>query len=49
MGEALKVLVGPEAEGLSASTVSRLKQAWAKEYRDWCAAQWTRIVGYTSG
>ena len=38
MGEAFKVLVGPEAEGLSASTVSRLKQAWAKEYRDWCAA-----------
>jgi transposase-like protein len=26
MGEALKVLVGPEATGLSASTVSRLKQ-----------------------
>ena len=36
MGEALKVLVGPEAEGLSASTVSRLKQVWAKEYHDWC-------------
>jgi len=36
MGEALKVLVGPEAEGLSASTVSRLKQIWAQEYRDWC-------------
>jgi len=36
MGEALKVLVGSEAEGLSASTVSRLKQVWAQEYRDWC-------------
>lgn len=36
MGEALKVLVGPEAEGLSASTVSRLKQVWAEEYRGWC-------------
>jgi transposase-like protein len=35
MGEALKVLVGPEAEGLSASTVSRLKQTWAHEYREW--------------
>ena len=35
MGEALKVLVGPEAEGLSASTVSRLKQTWAQEYREW--------------
>jgi transposase-like protein len=31
MGEALKVLVGPQAEGLSASTVSRLKQTWAQE------------------
>ncbi len=31
MGEALKVLVEPEATGLSASTVSRLKQAWAQE------------------
>lgn len=35
MGEALKVLVGPDAQGLSAPTVSRLKQAWAQEYRDW--------------
>ena len=29
MGSALEVLVGPEAKGLSASTVSRLKQTWA--------------------
>ena len=36
MSEALKVLVGPEATGLSASTVSRLKQVWAQEYRSWC-------------
>lgn len=36
MGEALKVLVGPQATGLSASTVSRLKQVWAEEYRGWC-------------
>jgi transposase-like protein len=35
MGDALRVLVGPEASGLSASTVSRLKQVWAEEYRDW--------------
>ena len=35
MHEALKVLVGPEATGLSASTVSRLKQVWAEEYRAW--------------
>lgn len=35
MGEALQVLVGPDADGLSASTVSRLKQVWAQEYRSW--------------
>lgn len=35
MREALKVLVGPQAKGLSASTVSRLKQVWAREYRKW--------------
>lgn len=36
MGEALKVLVGPEAVGLSASTVARLKQTWAEDYKTWC-------------
>lgn len=35
MGEALKVLVGPEASGLSASVVSRLKKEWAEEYMNW--------------
>ncbi len=35
MGAALEVLVGPKAKGLSASTVSRLKQTWAQEYRSW--------------
>jgi putative transposase len=35
MGEALKILVGPEATGLSAATVSRLKQVWAQDYRSW--------------
>ncbi len=33
MGEALKVPVGPDADGLSAGTVSRLKQVWAQEYQ----------------
>jgi transposase-like protein len=36
MREALKVLVGPSATGLSPSVVSRLKQVWAKEYDTWC-------------
>lgn len=35
MANALEVLVGPEARGLSASTVSRLKQAWADDYKAW--------------
>ncbi|MCP5148443.1 MAG: IS256 family transposase [Pseudomonadales bacterium] len=35
MGAALEVLVGPEAKGLSASTVSRLKRSWAQEYQSW--------------
>lgn len=32
MRDALSVLVGPDATGLSASTVSRLKQVWKEEY-----------------
>ncbi len=35
MGEALKVLLGPQAAGFSAGTISRLKQVWGQEYRDW--------------
>jgi Transposase, Mutator family len=33
--EALAALVGPEAPGLSASTVTRLKAVWEEEYRTW--------------
>ena len=39
MGEALKVLVGPEVPGLSPGTVSRLKQVWGEEYRRECDAR----------
>jgi len=39
MSAALEVLVGSQANGLSASTVSRLKQVWAQEYREWCGAR----------
>ena len=35
MGSALKLLPGPEATGLSAKTISRLKSQWAAEYADW--------------
>jgi putative transposase len=38
MAPALKVLLGPDAKGLSANTVSRLKRDWAKEYAGWKGA-----------
>ncbi len=36
MREALEVLIGPEAKGLSASVVGRLKREWEAEYAEWC-------------
>ena len=36
MQEALEVLVGPEAKGLSASVIGRLKREWEAEYAEWC-------------
>ena len=35
MGAALKVLLGPDAAGLSANVISRLKRGWAAEYDGW--------------
>lgn len=35
MQSALEVLVGPDAKGLSAGTISRLKRTWAEEYKQW--------------
>ena len=35
MGEALRVLLGEDARGLSANVVSRLKDQWAKEHEAW--------------
>ena len=48
MQPALEALVGPEAKGLSASTVARLKQIWREEYAVWRkqrldAHQWVYI------
>lgn len=34
-GEALAALLGPDAPGLSATTIARLKAAWADEYGRW--------------
>lgn len=33
--EALSALLGPQASGLSPSTISRLKDAWSGEYEEW--------------
>ncbi len=33
--EALAALLGPDAKGLSATTVTRLKSVWEQEYQDW--------------
>jgi transposase-like protein len=35
MGEALSVLLGEEAKGLSANVVSRLKAQWSDEWQQW--------------
>ncbi len=40
MGAALKFLLGPDAKGLSAKTVSRLKREWAEKYDSWRALPW---------
>ena len=34
-GEALQALVGPQAAGLSATTITRLMTAWQEEYKVW--------------
>ena len=33
--EALAALLGPQAAGLSASTITRMKAGWEDEYKDW--------------
>lgn len=33
--EALAALVGPDAQGLSASTITRLKAVWEQEFQEW--------------
>jgi len=38
MQEALEVLIGPEAKGLSSSVIGRLKRKWEAEYADWCVS-----------
>lgn len=33
--DALEAILGPDAAGLSANTVTRLKEDWAREYEEW--------------
>ncbi|WP_339745384.1 IS256 family transposase [uncultured Rubinisphaera sp.] len=33
--EALQALLGPNAKGLSATTITRMKKIWEEEYREW--------------
>ena len=40
--EALAALLGDQAKGLSANTISRLKQHWIDEHRDWCQRDLSR-------
>jgi len=35
MSDALSVLVGPDAKGLSANSIARLKQKWSDDYQSW--------------
>ncbi len=34
--DALTAIVGPDAAGMSATTISRLKQVWTSDYEAWC-------------
>jgi putative transposase len=49
MREALGALVGPQAAGLSASVVARLKGRWMEEYRLWRRSKLAGIAGSTCG
>ena len=42
--EALSALLGDRAKGLSANTVSRLKQQWLEEHRAWCQRDLSGIM-----
>jgi transposase-like protein len=37
-GEALEALLGPDAAGLSPTTITRLKSTWADEYKQWASS-----------
>ena len=44
--EALSALLGPDAPGLSPTTISRLKQGWTQEYETWrLRGRPTRVPG----
>ena len=47
--EALAALLGPDAPGLSATTITRLKAAWQAEHEAWQARAWRASATSTSG
>lgn len=49
MAPALKVLLGPDAAGLPANTISRLKRDWVNEYEGWKKLIWTTNQSSISG
>ena len=49
MGDALTALVGKEAQGLSSSTVSRLKKEWGEQYHAWRKHNLSKDKWYISG
>jgi putative transposase len=46
---ALAVRIGPEAKGLSITTIAKLKREWAEDYVTWRSPDWIRIAGFTPG
>jgi transposase-like protein len=49
MGDALSVLLGEDAKGLSANVVSRLKAQWADEWKQWDKRDLSLAAGSTGG
>ena len=47
--QALASLLGPDAAGLSATTVTRLKACWEDEYSEWSNAAWKASNTSTCG
>ena len=47
--EALQALLGTDAKGLSASTITRLKSVWEDEYADWSKRSMSENITFICG